>query len=110
VARGQAMSRVRVANAPITHAQVASRGTISSATSREQSAHHGSTSAPAYHGSQGGSHGSQVGFHGPQGGVHGPQGGLHGPQVGVHGDSSGHGDSGSGHGGRPPHYNPLHTA
>jgi hypothetical protein len=116
VARGQAMSRVRVANVPTTHAQVASRGTISSASSHEQSAHHGTASAPAYHGSQGTLHGSQGGFHGsqgtlhgsqgslhgPQGGFHGPQGGFHGPQGGFHGGSSGHEDSGSGHGGRPP--------
>ncbi|MGC2633693.1 MAG: hypothetical protein WA215_05705 [Candidatus Cybelea sp.] len=111
VARGQAMSRVRVANAPVTHAQVANRGSISSASSHEQSARHGTTSVPAYHGSQGSFHGSpQGGFHGsPQGGFHGsPQGGFHGsPQGGgPHGGGSEHGDSGSGQGGRPPHERP----
>jgi hypothetical protein len=104
VARGQAMSRVRVANAPITHAQLASRGTLSS-TSHERFAGDGTRSAPAYHGSQGSFHGSQGAFHGSQGAYHGSQGGLHGSQGGFHEGSSGHGDSGE-HGGRPPHEHP----
>ena len=109
VARGQAMSRVRVANAPATHAQVASRGTISSA-SHEQSARHGTVSAPAYHGSPGGYHGSPGGYHGSPGGYHGSPGGyhgspggFHGSQVGFHGGGSVHGAPASGHGGRPPY-------
>ena len=89
VARGQAISRVRVANAPLTHAQVAARGTISSATAYEESARHGTTSAPASRNSQDS--------------VHGSQGGFHGSQVGFHGSSSGHEESGPGRGGHPPH-------
>jgi len=100
VARGQAMSRVRVANAPVTHAQVASRGTISSSASHDQSGRHGTASASPYHGSQGSFHGSPGGFHGSQGGFHGSPGGFHGSQGGFHG---GGGSSGSAHGGRPPY-------
>ncbi|MGC9992121.1 MAG: YXWGXW repeat-containing protein [Candidatus Cybelea sp.] len=91
---GQPVSRVRVANAPVNHAQGASRGTISSAASHDQSARHGTASAPAYRGSQGALHGTPGGFHGS------------GSQVGFHAGGSGHGDSGSGHGGRPPDQRP----
>jgi WXXGXW repeat (2 copies) len=119
VARGQAMSRVRVANAPVAHAQVATRGTSSAAASRERAGRQATIGAPGSHGSQGGFHGSQGGFRGSQGGFHGPQGGFHdsqggfhdsqggfhGPQGGFHGGSSGQ-DSGAGLGGHPPHGHP----
>ncbi len=111
VARTQAMTRAHTANAPPTHSQVASRGTISgggshwtrnSSGSRStigrstyrgtSGGFHGSTRSfyGGYHGSQRGYYGSQRGYYGSQRSYYGSQRGYYGSQRGYYGSQRGY--------------------
>jgi hypothetical protein len=82
LARAQGISRAHMANAPATHSQVASHGTISGGGShwaRNPSGSRGTIGGSRYHGTSGSFQGSTRGFYG---GYHGSQRGYYGSQRG----------------------------